>query len=185
MRFTERKIKQDTQKLKELIIYVSQECSEPRLFGMTKLNKILFAIDFDSYDKLGQPVTGAEYRKGEHGPYSAPLKPLLEKMDGKELTIKTEKVHGKVQQRPVPKRDPDLFLFSEEELKIIDKWINAMKDKTAKFVRAWSHTFVGWKSVEQGEHIPYHSIYWGHVRGKPITEEEIKRAKEAIGHLDS
>ncbi len=53
----------DRTKLGELMLFISKRTAEDRRFGATKLNKVLFFSDFLAYRLLGDPITGAQYRK--------------------------------------------------------------------------------------------------------------------------
>ena len=50
------------EKLRELIIYISDKCIDDETFGAVKLNKILYLSDFDHYAKYGIPITGLPYQ---------------------------------------------------------------------------------------------------------------------------
>jgi len=52
--------KYDDSKFKELLLYVAEQSVGDPHFGKTKLNKILYYIDFQAHGVLGEPVTGAE-----------------------------------------------------------------------------------------------------------------------------
>lgn len=179
--FKERRIRQDTDKLKEIILYIGQKWADAELCGSTKLNKVLFAIDFDAYYELGNPVTGMKYKKGEFGPRAFPLLPVIKAMIKEGiLNIEEEPIGDEKQYRPIPCRRPNMNIFSKAELEIIDKWIAKFKNKSARWVRDWSHDFDGWKKVGDNEDIPYLSIFWGQSLSKPITQEEIERGKKVL-----
>lgn len=175
----DREFRQNTQKLKELILYISFKWADAKFFGDTKLNKVLFAIDFDSFLKLGSPVTGSTYIRDSYGPRSYPLLPCLKELESvdKDLYLKPEFRGLRIQRRPIPLRVANTSIFSSEELGIIEKWIDLMRDKTAKQVSDWSHEFEFWKQLDNGQQIPYGTIFWGPSATSTVTEEDIQWAK--------
>jgi hypothetical protein len=55
-------------KFRNLLLHLSTLCEDDPRFGATKLNKLLYYIDFGAYRLLGQPVTGATYQNLPEGP---------------------------------------------------------------------------------------------------------------------
>jgi len=181
--FKKRRIKQNTKKLIELILYISQSCESSRLFGLTKLNKMLFAIDFDTLDELGSPITGARYKKEDHGPVAYPLMPILKKLqESGDLEVREEKVSGKWQFRPVALRSADMSLFTDAEIEQINKWVNRMKGLTAVSLSRWSHKLSLWEMADDEDFIPYERIYWKMDQSHPIDEHD-QSAVEEINQL--
>lgn len=56
------------EKLKELMIYIADKCSEDPRFGLTKLAKIICFSDMLHYANYGQSITGQSYIKEKQGP---------------------------------------------------------------------------------------------------------------------
>jgi hypothetical protein len=63
-----RQPKPDREKLRELILHVARRSEGDIAFGVTKLNKLLFFIDFLACLRFGKPITGEEYQKLDNGP---------------------------------------------------------------------------------------------------------------------
>ena len=55
--------KVNPKKFEELVLFVAELSQADENFGATKLNKILFFIDFLSYKRSGVGMTGAKYIK--------------------------------------------------------------------------------------------------------------------------
>ena len=53
------------ERLKNILLYVISKCGET---WYTKMNKILFYIDFTSYRDLGMAISGLQYRAIDYGP---------------------------------------------------------------------------------------------------------------------
>ena len=161
-------------KFRQLILYVAQQCNEHPFFGATKLNKILFFSDFIAYEKLGIPITGAEYTALEYGPGPRRLLPIRQDMqiDG-DIVVQ----EWGNQQRGGALRSPNLGSFSPDERNIIDTVIKALEYQDAESVSELSHKFMGWKAAlaaffvtGQATIIPYETI---HVSNKPLSESEV------------
>ncbi|HXJ96252.1 MAG TPA: Panacea domain-containing protein [Terriglobia bacterium] len=164
-------------KFKELVLYVSQKCANDPTFGATKLNKILFYTDFLAYANLGEPITAFDYQKLRWGPAPRRLIPVQNDMITKgELVL--QPVHllgGKVQKRTVNLRDPDLSVFRPQEIALIDEVIEALESARADAVSELSHRLVGWKVAEEGESIPYETIF---LSDEPLTDAENERGRK-------
>lgn len=171
------RFKQNTEKFRELVLYISSQWKDAEYSGETKLNKVLWAIDTTAYDRLGSPVTGARYKRGEFGPRAYPYPPIIGDMTAEGiLEIQLEEVSGHTQHRPIAKRPPNMSLFSPEEKAIIDKWVAEFKDKSATWVKKWSHDeSVGWQVLKEGQDIPHYCIYWGPTKKLPVTSKEKRR----------
>jgi Protein of unknown function (DUF4065) len=169
--------RENTEKFKELILYVSQKCVDDPRFGATKLNKILFFSDFLSYASLGQPITAVEYRKLVNGPAPRRLVPIRNAMvEARELAVQPVQLRsGKVQNRTVNLRKPNLSLFSAAEIALVDDVIDALRTADADTVSEISHKMMGWKITRLNETIPYETVF---LSGEPLTEIEKQRALE-------
>lgn len=164
-------------KMRELILYISEKSADDPPFGATKLNKILFYSDFCAYQRRRSAITGDAYFKLPQGPAPRRMKPLLRTMiaDG-DLSIKKTEYFGKKQKRPIACRAPKLDAFSQEELAIVDDYIERFWGKSAKEVSDLSHGFIGWELADLKEEIPYYMAFSVPV-GEP-TEQERRYAAQ-------
>jgi len=167
----------DERKLAELIIYISQKCANDPTFGATKLNKILCYSDFVFYAYNDRGITNVEYQKLPNGPAPRRLIPVRDKLiDNGDLALQEVILKsGETQKRTVNLRGPNLDLFTGSEIAMVDRMIESMQGVTAENVSEISHTLVGWLVADEGETIPYNSIYFANP---PISEEESLRARE-------
>jgi hypothetical protein len=146
-------------RLRELILYISQKCSDDPTFGATKLNKLLFYSDFFSYYRHGQPISGIEYQKLPNGPAPKKLVPVREEMvNCRDLTMQTVNFFSKQQHRCVPHRDADLSQFTGRDIALVDELINDLWGKTATEVSKLSHQRA-WRIAKDRESIPYQAIF--------------------------
>lgn len=144
------------EKMRELILLISQESEGDAPFGAIKLNKLLFYADFIAYRQLGQPITGHEYMRLPNGPAPRKLVPIREQMEAAgELAISTRQYLGRTQHRTVALREPSLSGFTAEEISLVHKLIKQCWGKSARELSELSHRFAGWKLADERETIPY------------------------------
>jgi hypothetical protein len=164
-------------KLREAILYISDKCSADPKYGATKLNKILFYADFESFRCRGVSVTGAEYIRLEHGPAPKRMKPLREQMiESGELTIKKLPVYNHTRDVPIALRRPDINgNFNAEDISVVDKVIEVVDQFGAGQLSKASHFGVPWQVIREGELIPYELI---HVSSEAPSPRDIERTQE-------
>lgn len=163
-------------RLAEMILYISEKCCDDPHFGATKLNKILFFSDFMAYARLGRPISGATYRKLEHGPVPRVLPRVRGRLIDEGAAVeKTVDRIGYRQKRLIALREPDLDLFSSREIALIDGVIDELREMSAVDVSDLSHRFRGWLLAPEGADIPYHTIFIDPQR--PILSE----SEQALG----
>lgn len=167
----------DEKKLAELILYISQKCANDPTFGATKLNKILCFSDFTFYAYNGTGITNVDYQKLPAGPAPRRLLPVRDGMiEAGDLAIQEVPLRsGRTQKRTVNLRAPKLDMFSGAEIAMVDSVIESLREVDAKAVSERSHEMVGWLVTEEGEVIPYNTVYFSNP---PLTDWEIYRAQE-------
>lgn len=165
-------------KFKELILYIAKRSFDDPFYGATKLNKILFFSDFLAFKKFGKSISGQMYRKLDFGPVPTQFQEVRDKLvqDGDAARQKTV-IAGFEQDRLVHLRDPDLSLFSGEEIAIVDEMIDLLRTKSASEVSEFSHRFIGWQVARIGEEIPYETVY---VKSREPTAKENAHARTLI-----
>lgn len=167
-------------RLRELIIYISDKCEADPTYGATKLNKILFYSDFQSFLERRKPVTGEEYQRLEHGPAPRRLVPIRREMESAgDIVVRDGKYHDKDQHRVIALRPADLGIFDGEDIAIVDRVIDELWGKTAKEVSHISHG-PWWKVCRDGQTIPYE---FGFLTNEPLTPADIDRTKEMARDL--
>lgn len=181
---TTKDIRFDKEKLAELVIFFARESEKDRLFGSTKLNKLLFLADFLAYGYLGMPITGANYIHQKRGPTPSPdeFLPVREQLitDGRLSIIEQETYYG-TRKRPVTSSNPDMSKFSNKEVEIAYEALETLKHMGNVESENWSHKFVGWLSTAEGEEIPYSTAYlW---QGVPLSEEDFEWARATAVQL--
>jgi len=164
------------ERLRELILYISQKCADDPTFGATKLNKLLFYSDFFSYFRFGEAIAGLEYQRLPNGPVPKQLLPVRERMvEDRELAVQKTGFFDKQQHRCVPLRDPDLSKFKARDIAVIDDLIQRLWAKTAKEVSELSHQRA-WRIAKDRESIPYQAIFL--ADDDDLTEAELAHVEE-------
>ncbi len=152
----------DSEKFRELMLYVADQSRDDRWFGAVKLNKILYYCDFQAFAWLHRSITGATYTRLREGP--APRELMRERkalLDEGLAKIETCQVFRYTQQRLEPtQRDRELSeRFSEQEKEVIDDVLGFLSPLTAKQVSDVSHEELGWILARDGETIPYETAW--------------------------
>jgi Antitoxin SocA-like, Panacea domain len=167
----------EREKFIELLLYFSKRgIDEDLVIGSTKLNKLLFFTDMRAFTELGDPVTGARYFRLEFGPAARAMLPVRNEL------IDTDQVEFEGHDPDnwndviVPKRDPDLSLFTEDEFRIANEVFDEMRKFNATAISDYSHhKSAGWKVMENEEDIPYEAAF---VLTEPAPAEAIELGRE-------
>jgi len=167
----------EREKFRQLIIYIAEQTADDPYFGDTHLNKALYWSDFDGYQQLGQPVTGATYFKLQYGPAAKPLLPVRDELADEGLVEIQEPPPGvKRVRKTVPRQPAATDLFSADELRLVDGVIARLRRRTAARVRDQAHEeSAGWNLVEMYDDIPYHTAL---IPSEPPSEETLARGRE-------
>ncbi len=150
-----------SQRFKELVLYLAARSTDDPGFGSVKLNKLLFFADFEAYRTLGRPLTGAHYQKLRWGPAAIEFLPLQDELLRDGLAVLETRERGGHEQRvTVAMAEPDLRLFSPEEIAVVDRVLEELRSIGAVSVSELSHErSAGWNLVEEGEVIPYDTAF--------------------------
>lgn len=116
---------------------------------VTKLNKLLFYIDFNYFKKIGISITGSKYQKLSYGPvpksysFKYDMNPYLS-------TISTDESVNYILNEKV-KYD----MLDSAEMIIAEAVYNYFIDKNGKYISNASHEEDAWLKTEEGEDISY------------------------------
>ncbi len=168
----------DGDKFKNLVHYVCSISPNPKVLGATKLNKILWYSELNSFLSLGKPITGAKFVKRQFGPVAKATLPVLENLrsEGAIVIIDTE-YFGKPKKEYISLRKPDLSAFTADEVSIVAEVTKIICEKhTASSISAASHDDI-WQMAEIGEEIPLSTVFA--IRGE-VTEDDVAWADEKI-----
>jgi len=165
-------VKYSYAKLQELALYITARSEADPQFASVRLAKSLFWSDFGRFRATGEAITGARYIRMDFGPAPNGFSDLLKNLEGGKF-IRMEN-RGK-QKRPVALREPDLDLFTRDELAVVDGVIAEQWGKSADQVSDESHKFIGWQIAHPLERIPYGMIWFTNPAPEP-TKSERQRA---------
>ncbi len=165
----------DSDKLRELVVYIAHKSLGDRHFGATKLNKILFFSDFTAYRQTGKSITGAVYQHLAQGPCPQKLLPLLNEMAEEDVTQLSEQVGSFVQKRLVPKRTADLRKFSGTEVAVVDRVLDDLFPMNAKQASDYSHDTIAWRVTADRQEIPYGTAL---LSGEEPTDADLEWVEE-------
>lgn len=161
----------------DLMLYLAHRCRDADYFGSTKLCKLLYYSDFTAFARTGQPITGADYIRQEHGPMPKDFYQQRNRLTDCSLAqMELRLVFSHEQDRLVPLVDESYFdgLFSQPELDAIEGALDMLKEMTAKEASEHSHGEVGWIIAKDGATIPYEAAYL-----VPETDTELRRVVDA------
>ena len=142
---------QSAQRLKNLLLYVLGQMGET---FQTKMNKVLFYIDFLSYRERGMAISGLAYQAIEFGPVPLRWDRVYSAFDEVEEQLRL--VQGQECMALKAGAGADMSGFSEAEMAVIDQVCLRFKDLTSREVSKLSHAETAWKGhVGKAETIPF------------------------------
>lgn len=142
---------QSMSRLKNLLLYVLGQIGDT---FQTKMNKVLFYIDFMSYRERGMAISGLAYNAIDFGPvpqrwdcvYSA-----FDEVEQHPLLVQDQECIA-LQTRA----EADMSGFSESEMTVINEVCRRLKKLSSRAATDMSHKEVAWKDhVGQLETIPF------------------------------
>lgn len=162
---------QDTEKLRQLILYVADRTADEN-HGDLFLNKVLYFSDAWALQSLGAPITGARYQRLPMGPALRALLPLRDEMIERG-EVEMEDVGDYEVTRVL--KEPNLSHFTPDEVKLVDRVMDLFKSIPPKLIPDVSHGLApGWNLVSHKEDIPLHTQF---ISRRPIPEAALARGR--------
>ena len=151
----------DSEKFRQLVLYIADQSREDEWFGAIKLNKLLYYCDFQAFAWLRESITGATYVKLREGP--APRQMLEQRsilIGEGDAVLKTRPMFRYSQHRLTPTSTGHVLggAFSADEKRIVDATIHSFWNLTGTQISEMSHAEMGWIVTEDNERIPYESV---------------------------
>lgn len=113
-------MKLNTNKYTNAILFFIEHCNNMYL-GATKLNKLLYYLDFISFRDRGTSVTGDVYVHKDYGPVPAYIDSLLEEMkEAKIISIERVPYGENGTFKYEAKKNTELGVFNKEEVKLLN-----------------------------------------------------------------
>ena len=152
----------DDNRLDRLVHYVCARCDNPSKLGATKLNKVLWYADVFAFADKGRSITGATYVKRQFGPVPRNIMGARNRLAKIGALVERKATFGGYPQTQfITLTDPDISMFSAEEISMVDTIIEAIcSGHTATSISQLSHDLV-WESAEIGEEIPMAAAAFG------------------------
>ncbi|MEA3500931.1 MAG: DUF4065 domain-containing protein [Candidatus Marinimicrobia bacterium] len=148
-------------KIKETLIYILQKVGGRPNFGETVLNKLLYFIDFDYYEKYEEQLLGATYIRNHYGPTPKELVKIIKKMEeNNEIRKIKDKYFKYPQTKYFALREPDLTKLNAKEIFFIDEILSKFAQMDANTITHYVHNDVPWLSTQNGEIIDYESVFY-------------------------
>jgi hypothetical protein len=146
---------QSAARLKNLLLYVLKQLGETY---QTKMNKVLFYIDFLSYRERGIAISGLAYEALAFGPAPQRWDRVYSYFD--EVDVHLRLVQGQECISLSADTDADISGFSEREIQIINTVCQKLKDMNSKEVSKLSHEETAWITHQkEHEHIPFKDAF--------------------------
>jgi uncharacterized phage-associated protein len=142
-------------KLKNVMIAILERCQE---VWCTKMNKLLFYVDFLSYRERGMAITGLTYRAIDFGPVPEKWNKVYSQFDEIQQVVQQfGNYEGTIL---CTKSRIDNDVLTEEEIKMIDIVCNKYGHYSSQAISTISHKESAWKNHHQrSERIPFNEAY--------------------------
>ncbi|MBI2055189.1 MAG: SocA family protein [Candidatus Sungbacteria bacterium] len=142
----------DLKKFINAVLFFAEKVDK---LGITKLNKLLYYVDFEHFRLYGRPVLGDRYRRMEQGPvpelsYSTFNANFRDNQDSslKELIdVVPETVFSFKRSKIIAKSHPDLSIFSKSEIDILKQVVEKWHNVNAREIVGQSHLERPWKET--------------------------------------
>ncbi len=143
----------DIEKIENLIIYIAVKCG-----GVlkTKLNKLLWYMDFKHFKDHTVGITGAKYLHLPLGPVPMDYDLLTFKLQNEDRLEAQEVIIGEyLGENYIAKEEADISLFTREELETIDRVMKKLVHLGSGKIKDISHKEAAYKMTEHKQVIPY------------------------------
>lgn len=149
----------DPDRVRETVVYLAERARD---LYRTKLNKVLFYLDFAAYRETGAGFTGLRYAKAPFGPVPDQFELLMAGLiDGGSLSLR-DQGNGQV---VVAERPANPAVFSASDMSLLES-VCSFADgfASASALSDYSHGELGWLETEVGDLISYEfasDLRWG------------------------
>ena len=146
---------QSPERLKNLLLHILEQMGET---FQTKMNKVLFYIDFLSYRERGMAISGLAYQAMEFGPVPQRWDRVYSAFD--DVEQREKQVQGQECLSLWANGTADMSGFSAGEMAVIDKVCEFMMKMTSREASLMSHKEPMWNAhVEKQELIPFSEAF--------------------------
>lgn len=151
----------NTEKFKQVLLYILDGIGAKPNVGMTVLYKLLYFIDFDYYEKYEEQFMGLTYFKNTHGPTPREFKTVIDQMidDGEVEAVKST-YFKREQKKYLPRKKPELKQLNGRELEMIESVLDRYSDKTATELSEMTHRDAPWRIAKDMEDLEYEAAFY-------------------------
>lgn len=149
------------EKFKEVFLYILNEVGAKPNIGKTVIQKLLYFIDFDYYEKFEEQLIGATYIKNKYGPTPIEFMNIVDEMlrDEDIVAVKNKRFDFD-QIKYLPLRKADLSGLNANELSTIENVLERLSDMSASQLSDYSHNDIPWIGTEDKETIDYEAVFY-------------------------
>ena len=149
--------------------------TNPSDLGYVKLNKILWYADLEHYRRHGVSLTGLEhYTRMPQGPMSKDITRAVTKLrKDKKIVEKPVKVIDYTRREMISLTEPDLSIFTVEQIDLLNQFITRIVPLTAEQVSKMTHDDPLWNELNNNDLM---TIGAGSVIARPPTPRELEWA---------
>ena len=149
------------EKFREVFLYLLNKVGAKPNIGETVIQKLLYFIDFDYYEKFEEQLIGATYIKNKYGPTPIEFIKVIEDMiaDDEIVKIKNKRFNFN-QTRYLPLRKADLSMLKANELNTIDEVLDKLSDMNARQIEDYSHNDIPWLGTDDNTKIDYEAVFY-------------------------
>lgn len=157
-------------KLDNTILYLA---SNVNFNCLKKIAKLLYFIDFTNYEVKSKSLTGLRYQKYTYGPMPLDYYDLLRDMERRRIIeLKGQKYAGGESQNVIPKKKPNLNVFSKDERDLLVAFVEKYKNATAGELESIAKEEPPYIMVGYKDEIPYHLAFYRNTFGEMDLENE-------------
>ena len=143
-------------RLKNIMLYILNNCDD---VWCTKMNKLLFYIDFISYRERGMAMTGLSYRAIDFGPVPEKWDRVYSEFP--EVRQELRQVGDFVGSVLIASVEPDYTIFTDDELKVLNSICTHFGKMSSREISRISHDEKAWiDHNENHERIPYDEAFF-------------------------
>jgi transcriptional regulator with XRE-family HTH domain len=148
----------DPKRQEAVILYFVQHINNKYL-GKTKIMKLLYYADYEWIQRQGRGITGDSYLAMHYGPMPRHAEETLKRLQKQNvLKMELSRMGDYSQERYLALRDPDMTLFTREEIDHMDEIAKRFEFWMAKQMSDLTHEDWPWLSTELGEEIALYRV---------------------------
>ncbi len=162
-----KKIKLDSNKFKQLFLYILEKCGSKPNVGETVLYKLLYFCDFNYFELYEKSLTGMKYKKMKFGPIpdQTLFNPIIKEMrqSGVVERVSRPYLNDTIQTRYLNFVEADLSVFGpdmDKVIRVVNSVIERLSGMTARQIEDHSHRDYPWQAHEYDEEIDYSTVFF-------------------------